>query len=132
MKWLNRSLFVSPIYYGLCTTEQEFHRELKKLKVPRSDWPQYVGLDQNSSSDATTHHIEHANGNKICIVCIGKTKGYSQQQIHALLVHEAVHIWQKIRTEIGETRPSSEFEAYAIQRISQSLIEAFASSRKRG
>ena len=43
-----------------------------------------------------------------------------------LLVHEAVHVWQQTRVYLGETAPSPEFEAYAIQNISGNLMQAFA------
>jgi hypothetical protein len=47
------------------------------------------------------------------------------EQVYALLVHEAVHIWQDVKHRIGEDNPSSEFEAYAIQNISQELMLAY-------
>ena len=46
-------------------------------------------------------------------------------QIAAMLVHEAVHVWQTIRRSIGETSPSSEFEAYSIQHIAQELMSRY-------
>jgi hypothetical protein len=133
MKWLNRTLISSPFCYGLCTSEQEFHRELKRLKVKPKNWPHFVGTTENSGADATTHHFEAVDGGheECIIVCIGNTKGSTRDQIMALLTHEAVHIWQAIREEIGESRPSHEFEAYAIQQISQNLIQAFATNKKR-
>lgn len=62
----------------------------------------------------------------ICaIVCLGPTKGFSMVQVHSILAHEAVHIWQEIRGHIGEKYPSHEFEAYSIQSITQNLMTAY-------
>ena len=44
----------------------------------------------------------------------------------ALLVHEAVHVWQAFCEDIGEKSPSDEFEAYSIQSISYELMTAYA------
>lgn len=46
-------------------------------------------------------------------------------EIHGLLLHEAVHIWQQVRKRMGEREPSTEFEAYSIQTISQDLFEMY-------
>lgn len=46
-------------------------------------------------------------------------------EIHGLLLHEAVHIWQQVRELMGESEPSTEFEAYSIQAISQDLFEMY-------
>lgn len=123
MKWCDRSLIVSPYCYGLCKSEKEFHRELSKLKLPREDWPNFMA---STHANMTVHFFEQMGDiGKCAIVCVGKTKGFSKAQVLALLTHEAVHIWQEIRDNIGEKYPSSEFEAYSIQTISQRLMEAY-------
>lgn len=61
---------------------------------------------------------------------MGSRKGRSLQQVHALLVHEAVHLWQDARRVLGEKEPSAEFEAYAVQSISQRLMEAYDEARR--
>ena len=133
MKWLNRTLVTSPFCYGLCTSEKDFHRELKRLRIKPTHWPHFLGTSENSGADATTHHFEESNGNEACIiVCIGNTKGRTREQINAMLAHEAVHIWQAIREDLGEDRPSHEFEAYAIQQISHNLMIAYTDHKKRG
>lgn len=123
MKWLDRALVVSPYCYGLCKSEKEFHKELKRLNVPRANWPDFL---LTSHANATVHFFEQRGDiGRSCIVCVGKLKNRPRSQIFGLLTHEAVHIWQAIRDSIGEKYPSSEFEAYSIQTISQRLIEAF-------
>lgn len=119
MKWLDRTLVQAPFYYGLCTTEKGFLREVKRLKVPSP--PNWV---LNEWSDATTHFLE-LDGKVSAIVCIRNFEGKPVEQVYGLLVHEASHIWQEIKRLMGEGSPSAEFEAYSIQRVSQNLMNAF-------
>lgn len=51
-----------------------------------------------------------------------------QIEVYGLLLHEAVHVWQKVKKLMGEKEPSSEFEAYSIQAIAQDLFEMFEAS----
>ena len=62
------------------------------------------------------------------IVQIGDTSERTSVEIHGLLLHEAVHVWQRIRQRMGEREPSIEFEAYSIQRIAQDLFSMFEES----
>lgn len=122
-QWLERSLVTSPVYYSLATSAEIYFGELKRLKVPT-----LPGKDKEP--DATTNIFENENGETCCIVCLfDHTR--DKNQIFALLVHEAVHIWQEIRKSMGENEPSVEFEAYSIQRISQSLFYEYDRQRKR-
>ncbi len=125
IKYCDTSLFISPIYYGLCTSEKAFSKELKRLKIPKSQRGDFI---TNEWSDATVHHFEK-DGKEILIVCIDKKNNKELNrdaiEIVGLLVHESVHIWQKIKEHIGERHPSAEFEAYSIQKISQELIDAY-------
>lgn len=120
--WIERTLVASPYYVALCRDEKDFHRELKRLKVPRKEWPPFVSTPQ---ADATVHYLVKGDGKHLAIVCIRRCKGRTRAQIDALLCHESVHIWQEIRQHIGEKEPSSEFEAYSIQSIFQRLVEAY-------
>lgn len=127
MKWLDRTLMTSPYYYGLCLCEKAFQKEMKRLAIPNDERPAFI---LNKQSDATTHFFERDDGRRMAIVTIRKRKGLAAAQINALLVHEAVHIWQAIREDIGERNPSSEFEAYSVQTISQSLMQAYQDAKK--
>lgn len=120
-RWLDRALIISPVYYCLCVTEKQFRKELKQLNVDRKDWPEF---QKNSHANATAHFFIN-DGKTCCIVCLGSTKNRTRSEVHGLLIHEAVHIWQEVRSKMGENLPSTEFEAYSIQTIAQRLIEAY-------
>lgn len=121
MKWLCRDLIVGP-YLALATTEGAFHKAMKHCKLPFSERPKWV----NDGADATTHHLTNPQGQMVCIVSLRVRDGITPIQIAALLVHESVHVWQQFCQSIGETNPSSEFEAYSIQAIAQCLMQAYA------
>ena len=120
-QWLDRCAFELPYCYRLCVTEKGFHKELKRLKLPRSVWPRFLKSDHSS---ATCHFFESSNGQYCAIVCVRKeeAKKKSNDAVCGLLVHEAMHIWRACRELYGELDPSAELEAYAMQRISQNLI----------
>lgn len=120
-KWLDRCAVQLPYCYRLCVTEKEFHKEMKRLGVPKGNWPSFLAA---THADATSHFFNHADGGKCAIVCMHKEtkQERSKDECFGLLVHEAVHIWQACREVIGEKEPSMEFEAYSMQRIAQNLI----------
>lgn len=93
---------------------------MKRLDVSGCDYPK---------SDGRCSTFE-AKNKSLAIVTIGKhIDGKDSNGIVGLLVHEAVHVWQLVRKEIGESDPSPEFEAYSIQAIAQELIDAYSESR---
>lgn len=123
VQWCDRAIIVSPIRYALCTSEAAFHAELRRLEIPTHEWPQFV----TPGKDATTHHFEETSErHALAIVCLGSTEGHTPVGIAALLVHEAVHVWQEICERMGEHNPSREFEAYSVQWLSQELMDAYA------
>lgn len=68
--------------------------------------------------------VDFYNDGSLAIVQI-KDSERSTIEIHGLLLHEAVHVWQRIRQLMGEQEPSKEFEAYSIQAIAQDLFEMY-------
>lgn len=122
--WLSRRLMDSPVYFCLCLTEKQFKKKLKHLDVREE--LSFV----NCGSDATTHYFER-DGKVTAIVCLPFSKKFSLDQHVALLVHEAVHIWQQVRECIGEHSPSKEFEAYSVQSITQELLGYYFKKTKR-
>lgn len=122
VQYCDRALFISPVYYALCTNEKSFYKEMKRLKISKEIAGSFI---KNEWSHATVHHFEK-KGKYMSIVCIDKKQAIkdkrSPNEIVGLLIHEAVHIWQEIKLHIDENHPSAEFEAYSIQNIAQNLI----------
>lgn len=121
-QWLNRGLVTGP-YYTLCLDEKDFHREMRRMKLPRNVWPAFMGSDH---ADATAHILENPTGDLCVVVCLAGWASRKPIEVAGLLVHEAVHIWQEFCARIGENKPSAEFEAYSIQLLSQELMFEFA------
>src|SRR5512134_939745 len=96
--WCDRAIFVSPVYFGLCTTEAQFREVLLKMSVPQLNWPKFITSDHY---DATVHYFERQEM-VAAVVCIRIDKARNGIKVAALLVHEAVHIWQEIRQHVGE------------------------------
>lgn len=118
--WLNRVLVQSSHHLALCLTEKQFHQKLKELQVPKSEYPPFLG---SWHSHATTHFLENRHQKSAAaVVCLGDNSKYSYAEVASLICHEAVHVWQAIRETLGEKNPSSEFEAYSIQNITQTLL----------
>lgn len=121
MKWLNRWLIRSPIYYCLCLTEQDFKKQLKYLKIPVSDWPNFV----SPGSHATIHFFTNTDDSDECaLICLTDTANHTLTEVIGLLTHEVMHLWRAIRKNLGESKPSSEFEAYVMQGLIQQVISA--------
>ena len=121
MKWCDRTLIQSPYFYGVCLDEKDYHKTLKKLELPERLWAPFV----NPGKDATVHYWVHDDGRNVALVCIKDAHKHKPGSVVGILVHEAVHIWQAIKEDMGETHPSKEFEAYSIQWIVQELIESY-------
>ena len=127
MKYCDRGLFYSPVYFGLCLSEKKFKKELKRLNIPKHEYPDFL----RTGAFANVHTlVKDSTGGVTCIICMRKNKKESIEHIYAALAHEAVHIWQKIRENIGENFPSFEFEAYSIQNICRELFEAYSEQVK--
>lgn len=114
------SLIDSPIQYKLYLSKRKMEKDLIKMGLPKEDVAQLMTF----KSDACTHFFG-INGSEGAAVFIDDELGADMLQIFAMLTHEAVHVWQRICVNIGEHRPSDEFEAYSVQRISQNLMHSY-------
>lgn len=125
--YCDRALFVSPCYYTLILDEEEYLAEMKRLDVKYPP-PFMVG-----GANATTQFFEYQN-KLTALVCMPRDTIEIEKTnpigVVALIVHEAVHIWQQICEHIGEKTPSSEFEAYSIQAITEELLLAYGKAKE--
>jgi hypothetical protein len=118
--WLDRRIARPGPYLTLCLTEEQYLKALKRLGV------KYPVPWIANNADATAHYYSHPeNHHTVAIVCITNCEKQSPVEIAGLLVHEAVHVWQRYCRDIGEDFPGAEQEAYAIQAISQELFDSF-------
>lgn len=118
--WLGRDLMAGP-YVCLCCSEEQYADACNYLKVPYTARGNWVS---STHADATTHFFE-SEEKFAAVVCLRPSEKISPIQTAALLVHEAVHIWQHHCERIGELSPSSEFEAYSVQALAQSLMYGY-------
>lgn len=121
-KWLERSLLTGG-YLMLVTSQAEYKRALKELKCDAND--RFV----SEGAYASTHTLRNEDGATACIVGIDmeRAKTYHPVDVAALLVHEAVHVWQTNERDAGTMGCfGTEGEAYAIQCISATLMHEYA------
>lgn len=117
VKWLERELFRSPVYYCLCTTEKEYIDEFARLGV------KYPGnWTKNDRSGACTHFATRKDFGTVAIVCMPIKTKHTLVELNAMLVHEGTHVVQEIMDNIGEGKPSGEFQAYLIQKVCLELM----------
>ena len=106
-----------------------------KYTLARNQMHMDLLFDDMSDSDefmsmGCSAQVDYYDGGKHCIVQLGETQDKSLIAIHGLLLHEAVHIWQRTKYLMGEKEPSIEFEAYSIQRIAQDLFDMYEASER--
>ena len=110
-----------PTRYAFVPSEKAWNAEVKRLGA-NEPYP-------DSDGRCTTLQNKET-GQLACLVTISeKMDGRDPMGVIGLIVHEAVHVFQSLREDIGEDRPSEEFEAYSIQNISLNLIDAYARTR---
>lgn len=119
--WLDRGW--QPVFYGFCPSEAAWKREMRKMKVKGEAYPGNAGCVTTFTHDGKT----------CCIVTLGEAAeapGRTRVEIAGLLVHEATHVWQKVREAMNDPgQPSVEFEAYSVQAIFQGLYQAWLDTR---
>lgn len=119
-KWLSRMPGAPGPNLMLCLSQAEFDRASRQLKTPRGPW-------LHETAYATVHHYQNEDNEIAAVVCLRQpSPGVKGADTAAVLVHEAVHIWQAYAEFIGEDKPGAEQEAYAIQFFSAALLHEYA------
>lgn len=118
MNWLDRTLIQGP-YLILCLTKETYKKALKHLSVEDAP-PFYEGTE-----NARCLYLETPSGKKATVVTLHDWQGKNPVMVSAMLVHESVHVFQEHCRNMGESRPSEEFEAYSIQSIYTTLACEF-------
>lgn len=105
-----------PNYVGFTTDAGAFDREMRRLKVKNPD-----AAIAKSRSNATTHFLR--SGGKSCAIIVMQPMGRrcSKEQYAALLAHEATHVVQEMRDDLGDL--GREAEAYLVQLIVQEGLQ---------
>ncbi|MDC5485845.1 hypothetical protein NRA67_18900, partial [Acinetobacter baumannii] len=85
-------------------------------------------VDPFLSTEGAAAQVDFYSDGAYAVVQLGDTSERKLIEIYGLLLHEAVHIWQKVKKLMGEKEPSSEFEAYSIQAIAQDLFKMYEES----
>jgi len=122
--WLDRNIAAPGPRLILCLTPEAYKAACKDLRIDSS--PPWIATP---TADATAHVIESNYGLSV-IICISEWEKKTGVEVCGMIVHEAVHVWQAHCELIGEREPAKEQEAYAIQIISQALMQSFADQTK--
>ncbi len=122
--WLDRGWL--PVCIGFCPSKRAWNRELVRLGVPvvGNDYPTADGMC-NSFRDQE---------NKFCIlITISERmdKKADKFGVVGLIAHECMHAWRRVRDDIGESEPSFEFEAYAMQYLVQTCCHIYSETRRK-
>jgi hypothetical protein len=117
--WLNRHFF--PIYVGFCPSVTAWKHAMKKLDMPDEEFPPFANMKH---ANVTTFEFEKRSPVSIITFKPGY-KPSSRLSLEGLMLHECVHVWQRIRGYMGEKAPSAEFEAYTLQDLWQQAMVAY-------
>lgn len=110
-----------PVNYGVCFSEADFKKEMKRIKD--DDPPPWL----QGSFPATLHRWSTEEGPAHLILCfdVDRAKDWQPFQVYSLLAHEAVHAAQFTFEEMQEDGPGTEVEAYAVQWFAQCAMQEY-------
>lgn len=118
--WLDRDTVRAPCT-TLCISEDAFKRAAKHCGVAVED-----GEWMDEKRQMAVVHTWQKNGKMIAVVCLHPdSRNADPIEVASTLVHESVHIFQRLCDSIAESDPSREFEAYSIERIAERLMREF-------
>lgn len=104
-----------PYYIGFTSDPAAFGKEMKRLKVDGQ--PRFL----NENAGATTHFLDN-HGTSTAIICIEPySRKLTKEQYAAMIAHEAVHVVQDMRRNLGDL--GEEAEAYLAQMMVQECLQ---------
>ena len=127
LKWCDRTM-IQCGHVALCLSEESFRKHVKKRMPANKEHPIWL----RDKAGACVHEFVDENHQAIYIVCMRYEPKQCPVTVCGMLVHEAVHVWQKHARHIGEHDPSIEFEAYSIEAIFTHLLNAYSELTKKG
>ncbi len=113
-KWFGAEFPHPGVYYARYLNEQQYLRDTRLLGY------KYPSRFVREGAAATTHSFD--NKKTYSFVCIDPYRDNTICEMYAMLVHEAVHIYQEMMRSMSEDKPGEEIQAYYIQRISLDLM----------
>lgn len=118
--WIYLGIF--PVNVGFVPNKKAWKAQMKEMGLKGEEYPSTAGRCV----------IFDHKGTQTILVTIadGGEDEYKPAEVIGLLVHEATHVWRYVKKHIGETEAGEEVEAYAMQRITLDLIQAFNETRK--
>jgi hypothetical protein len=120
-----KDFFGLKIWVGLIISDKAYAKEMKRLGLKNPN-PFVV-----EGASATTHYLDpsSAKSKHICLICI--KPDLTRFGAYGLLVHEAVHVMQRIKEIFREDKIGAEMEAYATQGICSFLWEEYDDLKRR-
>lgn len=106
-KFLEKPIAPFPTMWTIATSAEEFHALQKKYVSPgyHDEWT------LKGTYDGVTHFYD-----RFVIVCLPLDAKPS------VIVHEAVHVFERMMGDAGETHPGEEVRAYCTQFIFEQLM----------
>jgi hypothetical protein len=117
LDWLDRDTVIAP-HMALCLDEATYLAAAQHCKV--KDPALWL-----ASRNVASVHTWSVEGQLICVVCLNPEIEADPIGVAGALVHEAVHVFQRLCDSIGEHAPGNEFEAYSIERIAKQLMRSY-------
>lgn len=125
--WLDRELSRAPYFIGVVTSKKGYREAIEHCGFPPKSQDPWI----SENASGTVHMLPRTPDGKDIIIVSLDVKSLKKLDVVeqvGICVHEAVHVWQYIRSafnigsvdEIGD-----EFEAYAVQKIAGRIFGAY-------
>jgi hypothetical protein len=117
--WINKGW--QNVFIGFCPSERAWNKTMKEIGATGTPYPKVQACCTSFTSDT---------GRQMCIVTLHESiDNAAPIELIGLLVHECVHVKQRVMEIMGETKVGEEHEAYTVQAIFQMVLDAFEDTR---